>query len=124
YDDTPVLHDVTFEASPGEMVAFVGHTGAGKTTIVNLISRFYNYNEGHILLDGKELNQITRTSLRSHIAFVLQDTFLFKGTVRENIRYGRLDATDKEVIEAANRANAHSFIERLPKGYDTVLDQD
>lgn len=124
YDDKPVLNNISFEAKPGEMIAFVGHTGAGKTTIVNLISRFYNYSQGHILLDGHELNQITRTSLRSHIAFVLQDTFLFKGTVRENIRYGKLDATDEEVVKAAKRANAHSFIERLPKGYDTMLDQD
>lgn len=124
YGDKPVLFDLSFQAEPGEMVAFVGHTGAGKTTIVNLISRFYEYNQGHILLDGHELNQITRSSLRSHIAFVLQDTFLFKGTVRENIRYGKLTASDEEVIQASERANAHEFIERLPHGYDTMLDQD
>lgn len=124
YGDKQVLFDLSFQAEPGEMVAFVGHTGAGKTTIVNLISRFYEYNQGHILLDGQELNQITRSSLRSHIAFVLQDTFLFKGTVRENIRYGKLTASDEEVIQASQRANAHEFIERLPHGYDTQLDQD
>ena len=124
YGDKPVLFDLSFHAEPGEMVAFVGHTGAGKTTIVNLISRFYEYNQGQILLDGHELNQITRSSLRSHIAFVLQDTFLFKGTVRENIRYGKLSASDEEVIQASERANAHEFIERLPHGYDTMLDQD
>lgn len=124
YGDKQVLFDLSFQADPGEMVAFVGHTGAGKTTIVNLISRFYEYNQGHILLDGQELNQITRSSLRSHIAFVLQDTFLFKGTVRENIRYGKLTASDEEVIQASQRANAHEFIERLPHGYDTQLDQD
>jgi ATP-binding cassette subfamily B protein len=124
YEETPVLQDISFEARPGEMVAFVGHTGAGKTTIVNLISRLYNYDTGHILLDGKELKHIKRSSLRAHIAFVLQDTFLFKGTVRENIRYGKLDATDEGVLIAAKHANAHEFIERLPKGYDTLLDQD
>lgn len=124
YDENKVLHDVSFEAKPGEMIAFVGHTGAGKTTIVNLITRFYNYDQGNILLDGIELRDIQRTSLRSHIAFVLQDSFLFRGTVRENIRYGRLESSDEEVITAAKRANAHSFIERLPRGYDTMLDQD
>lgn len=124
YGETPILKDITFEAKPGEMIAFVGHTGAGKTTIVNLISRFYNYHDGHILLDGQELNQIKRASLRQNLATVLQDTFLFKGTVRENIRYGKLDATDQAVIEASKKANAHDFIERLPHGYDTMLDQD
>lgn len=124
YDDTLVLKNINFEVQPGQTVAFVGHTGAGKTTIVNLISRFYNYNEGEILLDGFELKDIKRSSLRSQMAFVLQDTFLFHATVRENIRYGRLDATDKEVELAAKRANAHRFIERLPNGYDTILDQD
>lgn len=124
YGDKQVLHDISFKVNPGEMVAFVGQTGAGKTTIVNLISRFYNYNSGEILLDGVDLKNIKRASLRSHIAFVLQDTFLFKGTVRENIRYGRLDATNDNIIEAAKRSNAHSFIERLPRGYDTMLDQD
>src|SRR5699024_3645931 len=124
YGDKPVLFDLSFHAEPGAMVAFVGHTGAGKTTIVNLISRFYNYDSGKILLDGMDLKDIKRTSLRSHIAFVLQDTFLFKGTVRENIRYGRLDATNEHIMNAAKRSNAHGFIKRLPNGYDTMLDQD
>src|SRR5699024_8808926 len=124
YGDKQVLFDLSFQADPGEMVAFVGHTGAGKTTIVNLISRFYEYNQGHILLDGQELNQITRSSLRSHIAFVLQDTFLFKGTIRKNIQYGKLTASNEEVIKASQITNAHELIERLPHGYDTQLDQD
>ena len=124
YDETPVLQNIHFEVNPGETVALVGHTGAGKTTLINLISRFYDYHDGDILLDGKPLTSIKRTSLRSHIAFVLQDTFLFETTIRENIRYGRLDATDEEVIEAAKNANAHTFISRLPDGYDTKLDED
>ena len=124
YDETPILKNIHFEVQPGEMVAFVGHTGAGKTTIINLISRFYNYDFGEILLDGIPLNQIKRASLRQHMAFVLQDSFLFQDTVKENIRYGKMDATDEEVIEAAKRANAHDFIMRLPNGYETVLDQE
>src|SRR5699024_5522446 len=107
YDDTPILKNISFEAKPGETVAFVGHTGAGKTTIINLIARFYNYDKGKITLDGIDLKKIKRSSLRSHMAFVLQDTFLFHGTIRENIRYGRLDATDEEIVKAAKRANAH-----------------
>lgn len=124
YGDTPVLKHIDFEAMPGEMIAFVGHTGAGKTTIINLISRFYNYDSGSILLDGTDIKNIKRSSLRSHMAFVLQDTFLFHGTVRENIRYGRLDASNTDVEVAAKRANAHDFIIRLPEGYDTILEQD
>lgn len=124
YNDTPVLKNIQLEVQPGETVAFVGHTGAGKTTLINLISRFYNYEEGKILLDNRELKNIKRSSLRSHMAFVLQDTFLFSTTVRENIRYGKLDATDEAVELAAKRANAHHFIERLPDGYDTILDQE
>lgn len=121
YDETPILRNLNFTVNPGQMIAFVGHTGAGKTTIVNLISRFYNYDSGEILLDGVDLKDIKRGNLRSHMAFVLQDTFLFQGTIRENIRYGRLDATDDAVITAAKQANAHSFIERMPNGYDTIL---
>lgn len=124
YGDTAVLKNIQLEVQPGETVAFVGHTGAGKTTLINLISRFYNYEEGKILLDNRELKNIKRSSLRSHMAFVLQDTFLFSTTVRENIRYGKLDATDEAVELAAKRANAHHFIERLPDGYDTILDQE
>lgn len=123
YEETPTLMDISFEAKPGQTVAFVGHTGAGKSTMINLISRFYNYDEGTIYLDGMPLEEIKRSSLRSHMGFVLQDSFLFHGTIRENIRYGRLDATDEEVIEAAKNANAHDFILRLPEGYDTELDQ-
>lgn len=123
YEETPTLMDISFEAKPGQTIAFVGHTGAGKSTMINLISRFYNYDEGTIYLDGTPLEEIKRASLRSHMGFVLQDSFLFHGTIRENIRYGRLDATDEEVIEAAKNANAHNFIVRLPEGYDTELDQ-
>ncbi|NAP00825.1 ATP-binding cassette domain-containing protein [Halomonas sp. MG34] len=123
YEDSKILNDISFEAAPGETVALVGHTGAGKTTIVNLISRFYNYDEGEIRLDGNALKDIQRSSLRQHIGFVLQDSFLFHATIRENIRYGRLEATDEEVVQAAKDANAHEFIEKLPDGYDTMLDQ-
>ncbi len=123
YEDTEILKDISLEAEPGETVAFVGHTGAGKTTLINLISRFYNYDEGKITLDGIDIKDIKRSSLRQHMAFVLQDAFLFEDTIRENIRYGRLDATDREVIQAGKDANAHEFIRSLPKGYDTVLDQ-
>lgn len=123
YENTTILKDISFEAKPGESVAFVGHTGAGKTTIINLISRFYNYDKGEIYLDGTPLKLITRSSLRQPMAFVLQDTFLFQSTIRENIRYGRLQATDEEVIQAAKDANAHEFITKLPNGYDTMLDQ-
>lgn len=124
YEDETILKDVNFTAKPGETIAFVGHTGAGKTTIINLISRFYNYDEGRIALDGVDLKQITRSSLRSHMAFVLQDAFLFHATIRENIRYGRLDATDEEVEQAAMNANAHEFIMHLSNKYETFLDQE
>ncbi|RDW18293.1 multidrug ABC transporter ATP-binding protein [Oceanobacillus arenosus] len=124
YEAAPILKNISFEAKPGETIAFVGHTGAGKTTIVNLISRFYNYDDGSITLDGNELNKIKRSSLRKHMAFVLQESFLFQGTIRDNIRYGRLDATDSEVEQAAMDANAHEFIKQLPNGYETILDQE
>lgn len=124
YEDTTILKGIRFEARPGETVAVVGHTGAGKTTIINLISRFYDYHTGKITLDGIDLKSIKRSSLRKHMAFVLQDPFLFHGSVRENIRYGRLHATDKEVENAAVDANAHDFIMKLSNGYDTILDQD
>lgn len=123
YEDEHILKGISFEARPGESIAFVGHTGAGKTTIINLLSRFYNYDEGKITIDGHELNKITRECLRSHMGFVLQDSFLFHDTIRENIRYGRLTASDDEVIQAAKEANAHEFISNLPNGYDTVIDQ-
>lgn len=124
YEDTATLKNINFDAKPGQTIAFVGQTGAGKSTIINLISRFYNYDEGKIMLDGVDLKDIQRSSLRSHMAFVLQDSFLFHGTIRENIRYGRLNATDEEVIKASKQANAHEFIERLPDKYDTILDQE
>jgi ATP-binding cassette, subfamily B, multidrug efflux pump len=118
------VSDLKFKAEPGESVALVGPTGAGKSTIINLISRFYEPDKGTIFIDGFDSKKITRESLRTQMGFVLQDSFLFQGSIRENIRYGRLDATDEEVEQAAKAANAHSFIKRLPGGYDTVLSQD
>lgn len=122
--EVTVLHDISLYAKPGQKIAFVGSTGAGKTTVTNLLSRFYEILEGTITIDGVPIEKIDRSFLRSNIAMVLQDTHLFTGTVRENIRYGRLDATDEEVIEAAKIASAHSFIEQLENGYDTVLEND
>lgn len=118
------LQDISFEAKPGEMIALVGPTGAGKTTLIGLLSRFYDPNKGRITLDGKDITSIRRESLRSHMAFVLQDSFLFKGSIRDNIRYGRLNASDEEVEEAAKLANAHSFIMRMPDGYERMLSAD
>ena len=122
--DTTVLHNISLYAKPGQKIAFVGSTGAGKTTVTNLLSRFYDINEGTITVDGIPIEKIDRATLRRNVAMVLQDTHLFTGTVRENIRYGRLDATDEEVIEAAKIASAHSFIINLEHGYDTVLEND
>ena len=122
--EVTVLHDISLFAKPGQKIAFVGSTGAGKTTVTNLLSRFYCITEGRITIDGVPIEQIDRKVLRSNIAMVLQETHLFTGTVRENIRYGRLDATDEEVIEAAKIASAHNFIMHLEKGYDTMLEQD
>lgn len=119
-----VLHDVSLRARPGEKYAFVGATGAGKTTITNLLTRFYDIADGKIRYDGISINKIKKGDLRASLGLVLQDTSLFTGTIRENIRYGKLDATDEEVIEAAKIANAHDFITRLPEGYDTVLTND
>ena len=119
-----ILKDVSLYAKPGQKIAFVGSTGAGKTTITNLINRFYDIEDGRILIDGIEIKDIRRDDLRKNIAMVLQDTHLFTGTVRENIRYGRLDATDEEVEAAARMASAHSFIMRLEHGYDTMLEGD
>ncbi|RHW41497.1 ABC transporter ATP-binding protein [Neobacillus notoginsengisoli] len=118
------IRNVSFTADPGQMVALVGPTGAGKSTIINLLSRFYDPDSGMILIDGYDTSTVKRKSLRSHMGFVLQDSFLFEGPILENIRYGRLDASDEEVIEAAKAANAHSFIEKMPDGYRTVLKQD
>ena len=122
--EVTVLHDISLYAKPGQKIAFVGSTGAGKTTVTNLLSRFYSITEGRITIDGVPIEQIDRKVLRSNIAMVLQETHLFTGTVRENIRYGRLDATDEEVVEAAKIASAHHFIMHLEKGYDTMLEQD
>ncbi len=119
-----ILKDVSLYARPGQKIAFVGSTGAGKTTITNLINRFYDIQSGSITIDGVDIRQINRDNLRKNIAMVLQDTHLFTGTVMENIRYGRLDATDEEVIQAAKTASADSFIRRLPEGYDTMLEGD
>ena len=119
-----VLHDITLYAKPGQKIAFVGATGAGKTTITNLINRFYDIPDGKIRYDGINITKIRKPDLRRSLGVVLQDVNLFTGTVRENIRYGRLDATDEEVVEAAKTASAHSFIMRLPDGYDTMLEGD
>lgn len=124
YEDSLTLDDISFTIQPGETVAFVGATGAGKTTITNLLSRFYDAQNGEIFIDGKEIKAIKRSSLRSQMGFVLQDSFLFQGSIRENIRYGRLDATDEEVEQAAGLANASGFIEKLPDQYETLLKQD
>ena len=122
--DTTVLHNISLYAKPGQKIAFVGSTGAGKTTVTNLLSRFYDIKDGSITIDGMPIEKIDRATLRRNVAMVLQDTHLFTGTVRENIRYGRLDATDEEVVEAAKIASAHSFIINLENGYDTVLEND
>lgn len=119
-----VLHDVKLYATPGQKIAFVGSTGAGKTTITNLINRFYDIQDGKIRYDGININKIKKADLRRSLGIVLQDTHLFTGTVMENIRYGKLDATDEDVYAAAKLANAHGFICRLPQGYDTVLTGD
>ncbi len=123
-EDKIVLHDVTINAKPGQKVAFVGATGAGKTTITNLINRFYDIADGKIRYDDININKIKKPDLRRSLGIVLQDTNLFTGTVKDNIRYGKLDATDEEIIEAAKIANAHDFITRLPNGYDTMLTSD
>ena len=123
-EDKMILKDINLYAHAGQKVAFVGSTGAGKTTITNLLNRFYDIQEGSITIDGMDIKKYKRRSLRENIAMVLQDTHLFSGTVRENIRYGRPDATDEEVEQAARTASAHSFIMRLEDGYDTVLEGD
>ena len=116
-----VLHDVTLYAHPGQKIAFVGATGAGKTTITNLINRFYDIADGKIRYDGINVNKIAKPDLRHSLGIVLQETNLFTGTVMDNIRYGKLDATDEECIRAARLANADDFITRLPDGYNTML---
>ena len=119
-----VLHNVDLYATPGQKIAFVGSTGAGKTTITNLINRFYDIQDGKIRYDGININKIKKDDLRHSLGIVLQDTHLFTASVKDNIKYGKLDATDEEVIAAAKLANAHGFIKRLPNGYDTILTGD
>jgi ATP-binding cassette subfamily B protein len=121
--DVPVLREVSLHADPGQRIALVGPTGAGKTTLVNLLSRFYDLDGGTIRIDGHDIREVTRASLRRELGVVLQQSFLFAESVRENIRYGRLDATDEEVAEAARLAQADGFIRKLPRGYDTVLSE-
>jgi ATP-binding cassette subfamily B protein len=121
--DVPVLKDVSLHARPGQTIALVGPTGAGKTTMVNLLSRFYDVAAGEIRIDGRDIRSIRIKNLRDELGTVLQDTFLFSDTVMENIRYGRLDATDQECIAAAELADADQFIRRLPQGYDTELSE-
>ena len=124
YTDEPLIQDLSLRVAPGQTAAIVGPTGAGKTTLVNLIMRFYDVDEGAILIDGHDIRDFTRPHLRSQIGMVLQDAVLFKGTIMENIRYGRLDATDEEVIEAAKATYVDRFVHALPDGYDTIVDQD
>lgn len=126
YEDAPdqmVLKDVSFTIKPGETIALVGPTGAGKTTIVNLISRFYEVTEGRVLVDGYDLRDVSILSLRKQMGVMTQDNFLFSGTIKENIRYGRLDATDEEIIAAAKAVNAHAFIMQMENGYDTAISE-
>ena len=123
-DDKMVLHNISLWAKPGQKIAFVGATGAGKTTVTNLINRFYDIADGKIRYDGININKIKKQDLRRSLGIVLQDTHLFTGTVMDNIRYGKLDATDEECIKAARLANADGFIRRLPDGYDTMLTGD
>lgn len=123
-EDGNTVRDVNLHVKAGQTAALVGPTGAGKTTMINLLSRFYERDSGLILIDGEDIANVKKESLRKHMGFVLQDSFLFRGTVRENIRYGRLEASDVEVVEAAKLANAHSFIMKLPQQYETVLSQD
>lgn len=123
-EEKTVLKNISLTAHPGQKIAFVGSTGAGKTTVTNLLNRFYDINSGKITVDGRDINEYPKSYLRKNIAMVLQDTHLFTGTIMENIRYGRLDATDEEVVAAAKTASAHSFIMRLSDGYNTVIDGD
>jgi len=123
-DDEPVLENINLEAAPGQCIALVGETGAGKSTIIRLLSRFYDVTEGVVRIDGHDLREVTLASLHSQLGIVLQDTFLFGGTIGDNIRYGRLDATDDEIIEAAKAVGAHDFISLLPEGYQTEVGED
>jgi len=122
--DRPLITDLSLEVLPGQTVAIVGPTGAGKTTLVNLIMRFYELDRGRILLDDIDITQLSRSELRGHVGMVLQDAWLFGGTIRENIRYGRLTATDDEVVEAAKATMVDRFVRQLPDGYDTVIEEN
>ncbi len=124
FPDKPVLQEISFSAAPGETIAIVGPTGSGKTTLINLLARFYDPDAGRIAVDGLSILKRKRQTLRSRIGVVLQDTWLFSGTVMDNIRFGRLDATDEEVMTAARMANAEAFIHRMPQGYDTLLSEE
>ena len=123
-EDQVIIKNFTSDVKKGEMVAIVGPTGAGKTTMIKLLMRFYDINGGNIYIDGKDISKLDRSELRSYFTMVLQDTWLFKGTIMENLRYGRLDATDEEVIEAAKAAHIHHFIKTLPGGYNMELNED
>jgi ATP-binding cassette subfamily B protein len=122
-EDVPIIRDVSFEVTSGSSIAIVGPTGAGKTTIVNLLARFYDVTNGRILIDGTDIREYSRDSLRKCFGIVLQETYLFSGTIKDNIKYGNPAATDEEVVKAAQIANAHRFISRMPGGYDTVLSE-
>lgn len=122
--DEPLITDLNLRVEPGQTAAIVGPTGAGKTTLVNLIMRFYEVDRGAICLDGVDIRNLSRAELRANIGMVLQDAVLFKGTIMDNIRYGRLEATDEEVIAAAKATYVDRFVRALPDGYDTVIDQD
>jgi len=122
-EDVPIIRNISFEVKSGSSIAIVGRTGAGKTTIVNLLARFYDVTTGRILIDGTDIRAYSRDSLRKCFGIVLQETYLFSGTVKDNIKYGNPDATDEEVVNAAQIANAHRFISRMPNGYDTVLSE-
>ncbi|MBP5652330.1 MAG: ABC transporter ATP-binding protein, partial [Lachnospiraceae bacterium] len=122
YDESKeVLHNVSFTVEPGMSVALVGPTGAGKSTIVNLISRFYNVESGRVLIDGQDISKVTLHSLRSQMGIMMQDSFIFSGTIKDNILYGKLDATDEEIVRASEKVCADSFIRRMPDGYDTEV---
>ena len=123
-EDQIIIKNFTSDVKKGEMVAIVGPTGAGKTTMIKLLMRFYDINGGSIYIDGKDISKLDRSELRSYFTMVLQDTWLFKGTIMENLRYGRLDATDEEVIEAAKAAHIHHFIKTLPGGYNMELNEE
>ena len=124
YEEELIIKDFNFQVQPGQRVAIVGPTGAGKTTIVKLLLRFYELNQGRITVDGKDIRDYSRKELRSMFGMVLQDTWLFNGTVRDNIRYGKMDATDEEVVEAAKAAHIHHFIMTQPKGYDMEINEE